>query len=104
MEAATAPDRALTPAQQRALQLQAELERFIAIVTEKVQPERIIHVPVALLRLLALVLDRGTRGRWSERVERATEDRSVDNSGLVAATGLHPRDFPTGLADMLRHN
>jgi nucleoside-diphosphate-sugar epimerase len=74
----------------------------VAIFGALGRPPRLVSVP----RVLALGAARGVdavRGsRWAERIERLTEDRSVDNSALVAVTGLVPRDFATGLRDQMR--
>lgn len=64
-------------------------------------PERLVHIPVAPARALAWMIDGARIGRWSERLARASEDRSVDNSALVALTGVHPRDFPSGVTQMV---
>jgi nucleoside-diphosphate-sugar epimerase len=72
-----------------------------AILRALGRPERLVPVPRFLARLAARMVDalRGTR--WTERIERLDEDRTVDNATLVRLTGLAPRRFEDGVRDQL---
>lgn len=62
---------------------------------------RLVPVPLAPALGFARIVDAVRRSRWSERLERLAEDRSVDNARLIALTGRVPRDLPTGLRGMV---
>lgn len=47
----------------------------------------------------ARVVDRFSRSRFAERLERAREDRTVDNTRLTGVTGLVQRPFQTGVGE-----
>lgn len=64
-------------------------------------PQRLIRVPFQPALATARLIDAVRHSRWAERLDRLYEDRSVDNTRLATVTGLNPRDFPTGLRDML---
>lgn len=63
------------------------------------RPARLIQLPLAPGIWAARVADRILGGRLAERLERLTEDRSVDNGRLLAITGVHPRRFADGVRD-----
>lgn len=65
-------------------------------------PPRLFRLPVGPALAAAALLDLLRGSRWRERVERLTEDRQVDNSALIARTGLRPRPFGSGLAAEVR--
>jgi nucleoside-diphosphate-sugar epimerase len=74
----------------------------IAIFAALDAPARLVHVPLAPARGAAAFIDCVRGSRWRERVERALEDRSVDNGRLIELTGVHPRTFPEGVRDQVR--
>ena len=59
--------------------------------------QRIIGVPLGPALVVAGVLDHVRGGRIRERLERLSEDRSVEDQRLVALTGFRPREFHEGL-------
>lgn len=67
------------------------------------QRPRLMPLPLAPSVAAARVVDRLRGGRLSERLERLTEDRSVDNTRLLALTGIQPRGFSQGVRDEVRH-
>lgn len=63
---------------------------------------RVARVPHGLARAAAAVGERATRRRIVERVDRMLEERTVDNTRLLALTSARPRDFPSGVRDQVR--
>lgn len=63
------------------------------------RPVRLVPIPTSVALAAAGALDALRGSRWRERVERMSEDRSVDNGPLVAATGVAPRDFAAGVRE-----
>lgn len=60
---------------------------------------RFVRVPLAPALAAARGIDLLAGTRWSERIVRTQEDRNVDNSALVALTGLHLRAFAEGVRE-----
>lgn len=58
---------------------------------------RVIGIPFGAAYAAAAVIDRIRGSRWSEKVERTREDRTADNAGVIAATGVRPRSFADGI-------
>lgn len=77
-----------------ALTLRASAEAIFAALG---LAPRFVPVPRGPTLAAARVLDLLRGSRWAERIERMSEDRSVDNGPLITLTGLSPRDFPTGV-------
>lgn len=65
------------------------------------RPSRILRVPLGPALLAARAVDLVAGRRAAERIERMAEERTVDNSELVAATGLRPRSVEQGLRDQV---
>ena len=65
-------------------------------------PARIVPLPLGPAIAVARLVDAVRGSRWTERLERLEEDRTVDNARLIALTDLRPRDLPAGLRDMVR--
>lgn len=72
-----------------------ELLRQIFVALDK--PARLVDVPTAPVLAVARAVDALRRTRWAERVERLSEDRSVDNGELIRRTGIQPRPLSAGL-------
>ncbi|HEV2250635.1 MAG TPA: NAD(P)-dependent oxidoreductase, partial [Candidatus Limnocylindria bacterium] len=64
-------------------------------------PLRLVRIPLPAARLAARTIDGLTESRWAEKVDRALEDRVVDNGRLVALTGVRPRAFAQGVRDQV---
>ena len=77
----------------------AALAVFLAIGARP----QLVSVPAGPAMTMARLVDAVRGSRWTERLERLAEDRSVDNARLIALTGRVPRDLPTGLRDMVRN-
>lgn len=60
-------------------------------------PDRIVRLPYLPALGAARLVDRLRGSRIAERIERMLEDRTIDNSSITAATGIHPRAFETGI-------
>lgn len=73
----------------------------LAVLAAVGLPPRVIRIPARLAYVAARAMDVVSLGRWSERVARMSEDRTVDNSRLLAFTGVRPRDFPRGVRDQV---
>lgn len=58
-----------------------------------------VSVPRPAALAFAWAVDRVRGGRWVERIERLSEDRSVDNTAAVRLTGVRPRAFGDGIAE-----
>lgn len=65
-------------------------------------PPRFLRLPLGPALALAGATDRLTRSRWRERIARTQEDRGVDNSDLIALTGVRPRSFSKGVGEEVR--
>jgi nucleoside-diphosphate-sugar epimerase len=65
------------------------------------RPARVLRVPLAPALLAARIVDLAGGRRVAERIERMSEERTVDNRELLAATGLQPRSFERGLRDQV---
>lgn len=76
-------------------------EAAIAVFHALHLPPRLLPIPLAPAVKAAHLIDAIRQSRVSERLERLAEDRSVDNSRLVALSGLVPRELPVGLRDMV---
>ena len=63
---------------------------------------RVMRLPLGPTLAMARVADRLHGGRIAERLERLTEDRSVDNERLVRLTRVRPRTFHEGVRDEVR--
>lgn len=63
---------------------------------------RVIRLPLGPSLAMARAADRLRGDRIAERLERLTEDRSVDNERLVRLTGVRPRTFHEGVRDEVR--
>jgi uncharacterized protein YbjT (DUF2867 family) len=62
-------------------------------------PPRLLPVPLRAAIPLARVVDALTASRWSERLERLREDRTVDNARLLQLTGVRLRGFDEGVRE-----
>lgn len=62
-------------------------------------PGRIIPVPYGAMVSAAQLVDVLLHTRWAEKVTRTTEDRTVDNTRLLALTGLALRTFTQGVEE-----
>lgn len=58
-----------------------------------------VPVPLAAALPLARVMDLFARSRWTERVLRLQEDRTVDGTRFQDLAGVVPRDFARGVRD-----
>ena len=63
------------------------------------RPARVVRLPVTVTLLAARLVDLAGTRRMTERIERMSEERTVDNAGLAAAVGLRPRPFEQGVRD-----
>lgn len=66
--------------------------------------ERVVRVPYLAAMAAGTFADLGRGSRWRDRVRRTREDRTVDNARLTTVSGIVPRTFEQGLADMLRES
>ncbi len=69
-----------------------------AVLRAAGREERLVPIPRRPALALASIVDALRGGRWAERVERLSEDRSVDNAAVITLTGVHPRTFEVGVA------
>ncbi len=65
------------------------------------RPIRVVRLPVAPALLVARMVDLISSGRVAERIERMSEERTVDNREMIVATGLQPRPFEQGLREQV---
>lgn len=65
------------------------------------RPARVVRLPMAPFLLAGRLVDRASGRRVSERIERMSEERTVDNAELVAATGIEPRALQQGIRDQV---
>jgi nucleoside-diphosphate-sugar epimerase len=65
------------------------------------RPARIVRLPLGPALIAARLIDAAGSSRVSERIERMSEERTVDTGDLVAATGLQPRPFEAGVRDQV---
>lgn len=65
-------------------------------------PPRLLGLPTGTTARIFDVVDRWRGSRIAERIRRSDEDRSADNRPLIALTGVTPRDFPVGVAELAR--
>jgi nucleoside-diphosphate-sugar epimerase len=62
---------------------------------------RIVNVAAPMAFAGAALLDRIRGSRWRERLDRLTEDRTVDNARISALAGVKPRGFVEGLREQV---
>jgi len=77
-------------------------EAALAIFAALGVAPRLIRAPRWPALVLAGAVDAVRGSRLRERILRLTEDRSTDNTLLVALTGIHPRTFAEGVRDEVR--
>lgn len=65
------------------------------------RPTRVLRVPLAPALIAARIIDSVSARRITERIQRMSEERTVDIGELVAATGLRPRPFEQGVRDQV---
>lgn len=73
-------------------------DALLAILQATSRGTRLVTFPRRAAVGLAAILDALRGSRWVERIERLSEDRSVDNTDVIAATGVRPRPFEVGVA------
>jgi len=74
----------------------------VAIFDALGRPTRLIRLPLGTTARLIEFLGHPRGSRFAERIRRFGEDRSVDNRRLIALTGVTPRHFPDGVAELAR--
>lgn len=65
------------------------------------RPARVIQVPATPALLVARLIDGAGGRRVTERIERMSEERTVDNAALATAIALVPRPFEQGVRDQV---
>jgi nucleoside-diphosphate-sugar epimerase len=76
------------------------LRRAASVILSALRlPERFVPLPLMLAIPLARLVDAASGSRWTERLERTREHRTVDNARALELTRVALRPFEDGVRD-----